>query len=111
MCGASVKCGCCIFVFRAGTFDFASFLLFAKKQFQKSTAEIRSRTFLYITNDSNPVGSDVKLKFRALNEAQNFPALKIGFELVTMSVAFTWDEFYEEMFKAMDLSLMKVSYK
>lgn len=99
-----------IYFFRAGTFDFASFLLFAKKQFQRTTADTRTRTFLYITNDSNPVGNDAKIKFRALNEAQNFPALKIRFELATMSPQFTWNDFYEEMYKAMDVSLVKVSF-
>lgn len=47
------------------------------------------------------------MKFRVLNEAENFPNLKIGFELATMSEEFRWEIFYEEMYKAMGTTLVK----
>jgi hypothetical protein len=88
---------------RKGIFDLSAFFLFCKKKFKEVNSVFYKRTIIYVTNDDDPIKSDKNQRFAALNEAKNFEANNITFEMVTMNDSFNYKIFYNELYAVLKL--------
>ncbi|RZC35271.1 hypothetical protein BDFB_004284 [Asbolus verrucosus] len=77
------------------------------KKFKEIKSAVYKRTIIYITNDDDPVRGDKTQRFAALNEAKNFEASDINFQMVTMNDNFDYKMFYNELYSVMKVPLVE----
>lgn len=82
---------------RKGSLDLSSFFITGKKLFHEVKTVFYKRTFLYLSNDDNPI-SDKNSKFTALNEIKTFAGSQIQFQVVPTIQSFNYKLFYNELF-------------
>ncbi|XP_057657460.1 uncharacterized protein LOC130894577 isoform X1 [Diorhabda carinulata] len=82
---------------RKGNLDLSSFFLSGKKLFHEVKTVFYKRTFLYMSNDDNPV-KDKNSKFTAFNEIKTFAGSQIQFQVIPTVPSFNYKLFYNEVF-------------
>ncbi|KAJ8938337.1 hypothetical protein NQ318_007050, partial [Aromia moschata] len=88
---------------RKGDFDLASFFLTCKKLFHDIKSPFYKRTFIYISDDDNPI-QDGQKRFSALNEAKTFSGNQIDFQIIPTRRNFKYENFYNELFHVMNIT-------